>query len=239
MECDKCGTTLSINDVEKNEWNEDSEQFIIICPICETEKKLVSPLFESGHIARQYLSMIVLDSDSQNKEKTIDYMPKKQQDMIFEHLAKCDICSERIEETRLIKISKDIQINDSTYKFFISQADDVIEELSKDKVKMNCVGIKSFVYKNQEYQIDSKNLFCEYEEFLGDIKIKRRCYILENEECSIGMVSFVETNEKLILEKIWLKTQKHLEKERQFLDNLRSGKVRVLFDLVKKIHSFL
>lgn len=239
MECSQCKISLSIQDLEKNEWQDDAEVFIIKCPVCEHETKLVSSIFEeTGHISNQYLRMIIVDSKFQNKEKLTDYMPEQQRRKLFQHLSSCHVCSDKIESMRLLEISKEIEFNENAYKFFITRAKDIIKELDPSKVKSNG-RIKSFVYEDQKYDITEENLFCHHKELLNGVDIERLCYNLERNDFSIGMVSFVKSNGKIILEKIWLKSEQRIEKEKQFLTNLRSGKIRILLELIQRLHDFV
>ena len=239
MECSKCGTSLSIQDVERNEWLEDSETFIIKCPVCEHEIKLVSPLFDSGHLSNQYIRMIVLDSKFETKEKYTDYVPENQRKKIFDHISSCSVCSDKIESFRLSEISKEFEFNESTYKFFVEKAKEVVKELEPKQIKINGSGIESFVFEDKHYNVSIDNLFCSHKEKINDVEIERLCYGLEKESFNIGMVSFVKSKGKIILEKIWLKSEERLKKEKQFLLNLKSGKIRILFELIKKLPSFV
>ena len=239
MECSKCGTSLSIQDVEKNEWLDDSEIFIIKCPVCEHELKLISSLFDSDHLSSQYIRMIVLDSKFEVKEKYTDYIPEKQRKKIFDHISSCSICSNKIESFRLTEISKEFEFNESTYKFFVEKAKDVVKELEPKQIKINGTGIEGFTFEDKFYDVSLNNLFCRHEEKINDVKIERLCYGLEKDDFNIGMVSFVKSNKKVILEKIWLKSEERLKKEKQFLLNLKSGKIRILFELIKKLPSFV
>jgi len=222
MECGRCKTSLSVQDLDKNEWNDDSEIFIFKCPICEYETNLVSPLFESEHISNQYLRMIVSDSNNYKKEKHTDYIPELQRRKIFDHLSSCSFCSDKIEGLRLTEISREIEFNENTYRFFLKKAKNVEKQLVEDK---------SFIFENIKYEIIEEDLFYKDEE--------RYCYNLEKDEFSVGMVSVIKIDDKLFLEKIWLKSEKRLEKEKQFLLRLRSGKVRILLDLIQKRHPFV
>jgi hypothetical protein len=215
--------------------------FIIKCPSCEFESKLVSPLFEEQHVSQQYLRMIVSDSKNDKKEKLTNYIPEQQRKNIFDHVSSCKKCSERIDDLRLSEISKEIKFNEKTYVFFVAKAKDIIKELdpSKNQVELNCIGVKSFLFEDEHYHVCEEDLFYHHHGELNGVMIERFCYNLEKEEFSIGMVSFVMSNGKIILEKIWLKSQQRIEKEKQFLSNLRSGKIRILFDLIQKLHNFV
>lgn len=230
MDCEQCGTPLSIQDVIRNEWVDTSEIFYLKCPSCEYETKIKSFLFVSDHISKPYLAMIVVDSQVVKTEKIIDYIPKKQRQMIFDHLSSCKHCSEKIEEIRLNEISKEFQLNQDVYEFFLKQSKEVLKEIEYQKSD----NIK-FVYDKVSYEVNEANLFCKNTEK----KVEKICFYLEKESLNIGIVSFVRTHNKLFLEKIWLKSQKRLEKEKQFLSDLRIGKIRVLIDLVQKIDNFV
>jgi hypothetical protein len=240
MECKQCKTSLSLQDLDANEWLDNAEVFIIKCPLCQYETRLISFLFENDHISSQYLRMIISDSKRIKKEKYTDYIPEKQRKMLFEHLSNCSVCSDRIESLRLSEISKEIEFNENTYTFFLSKAKDIIKELDPDKKQINVNGsIKSFVFENETYEISEENLFYYRQETLDNVGLERLCYSLEKDNFSIGMVSFVKSNGKIILEKIWLKSEQRIEKEKRFLLNLRSGKIRILFELIQKLQNFV
>lgn len=234
MDCERCGTSLSIQDLEKNEWFNDSEIFFIKCPLCEHEIRLISSLFEEEHINKQYLKMIVLDSFSNKKEKYVDYIPKKQRDILFEHLSSCYKCSQDIEGMRLTEVDREIEFNKATYKFFIDKSKDTMIELDTKDMTLEGSVLKSFVFDNKVYEVCEDNLFFSNNEVLENVKVKRECYNLDNGELVIGMVSFVFSKNKVILEKIWLKTEQQIEKEKMFLSNMRRGKIRILFELFQK-----
>jgi uncharacterized protein YifE (UPF0438 family) len=240
MECKQCNTSLGIQDLDKNEWQDDAEIFVIKCPVCQTEKRLVSPLFEFDHISSQYLQMIILDSKGK-KEKYTNYIPEKQRKKLFDHISSCKICAEKIEEIRLSEISKELQFNEDIYKFFITKSKNVIEELDPKKNQIVLNGrIKSFVFEGTNYTLSEDNLFYRKEESWGaNMLVERLCYTLEKDDFSIGMVSFAKSNKKVILEKIWLKSEQRIEKEKQFIANLRSGRIRILFELIQKLHDYV
>jgi hypothetical protein len=230
MDCQQCGTSLSVQDIARNEWIDNSEVFFVKCPSCEYETIIKSFLFVSGHISKPYLAMIVVDSQFVKSEKLIDYIPEKQRQTVFQHLSTCKVCSDMIEEIRLNEISKELQLTHDVYEFFLKQSKEVLKEIEyskTDHIKFN--------YDKVNYEVNEHNLFRKNTEK----KIEKLYFYLEKESINVGIVSFVRTHNKLFLERIWLKSQKRLEKEKQFLTDLRSGKIRVLLDLVQKIHNFV
>jgi hypothetical protein len=230
MKCTKCDTELSVQDLEKNEWVEDSEVFYIKCSVCDGITILKSNLFEDGHIAQQYLGLIVSDS-GKHKEKYVDYIPEVQKQKLFDHLNICDFCKNKIEGVRLAEISKEIEFNEKAYDFFLSKAKDVITQVDKEILKN-----KAFIFEKEEYALNPEELFYQKKELLNGIEIERLCYNLETDGIYVGMVSFVISNDRLILEKIWLKSENRIEKEKEFLKNIRSGKFRILFSIIKKLN---
>lgn len=240
MECSRCSTSLSIQDLDKNEWLENCEIFTLKCPVCSQESKLESNLFdEHGHLSNQYLKIIVIDSKDNKKEKYLNYIPLFQRNKILNHLSSCSICSERTEELRLSEISYELDFNEKIYKFFIEKSKDVYKELDPTKIQLDDSSIKSFTFEDETYEIKEEDLFYHNNQKLNNVDIERLCYNLEKDEFSVGMVSFVKSNGKIILEKIWLKSEQRIEKEKEFLQNIRSGKIRILFDLIQKLHAFL
>jgi hypothetical protein len=240
MECYNCGTSLSIQDVERNEWLDDCEIFIIKCSTCSNQTKLESFLFDvDNHLSSQYIKMIFLDSKFETKEKYTNYIPEKQRKMIFDHVSSCSVCSNKIENLRLSELTKEFKFNESAYKFFIERSKDVIKELKQKQIKVNSSEIEGFIFEDKFYDVCSDNLFCRHEEEINNVKIERLGYSLEKENFNIGMVSFIKSNGKIILEKIWLKSEERLKKEKQFLLNLKSCKISILFELIKKLPSFV
>lgn len=233
MKCNHCNLPLSIYNVDDNFWFEDKQTFVFICPKCSIKSELVSNIFEHGHITKPYLEMLIIDSE--NKEKQLDYMPQYQKDLILTHLRTCTHCSSILESMRLIKISNEIEFNRNIYDFFIMQAIDVSKKMTNEEIKNNGVGIKSFKFCNQEFHVSKKHLFYECKKE----NAKLLCYIIEHNSTNIGMVSFLKHNDYIILDKIWLKSEKRLEKEKRFLNNVKTGNMKVLVELVTKENDFL
>jgi len=233
MQCSTCSTYLSIQDISNTTWDNELVIFTFSCPICCSEKSLISHLFESGHISKPYLEMLVIDSE--NKEKQLDYMPIKQRQMLIDHLSKCEFCSSFLEEIRLDKISNEIEFNRNIYDFFSSKTQDVNKVLNDQEINIACDIIKSFKFNDREYEILFKNLIYESSTNNGQIL----CYVIEQDDFKIGMVSFLKTQEKIILDKIWIKSKERIQKEKLFLSNLKIFEFRILVDLIKKVHDFL
>jgi len=244
MECIGCGESLSLQNIDKNFWREDTEVFVLNCPICDVKTEITSELFEDGHISKQYLAMVVSDtqySKTTSNEKLLDYLPELQKQKILEHVSMCQICADQLEEIRLKEFSKEIIFNEKTYKFFISRAKNIIRQLDlqKKQVVLSESGIKSFVFDETEYELQEENLFCKRSEMVEQIPLNRYCYNISKESIFVGMVSFVISNNKIILEKIWLKSDEHIEKEKEFLKNLKNGKVKILFNILDKLNQAL
>jgi hypothetical protein len=235
MKCKNCDTLLSLQDLEKNEWHDDSEVFYIKCSVCNYITTLNSNLFEQGHVSQQYLGLIIYDSGSQKEEKFINYIPEIQRKKLFEHLENCDECKKKIESIRLDEVLKQIRFNEKTYNFFVAKAKNVIKQLDHDKVKLKDGKITSFIFENEQFTLNQEDLFYQKKDVLNDIEINRLYYDIKKNNFHIGIVSFAISNDRIILEKIWLKSENLIEKEKEFLKNLRSGKFRILFDLITKL----
>lgn len=233
MKCSICDTYLSIQDISNTIWDNELVVFIFSCPICYSEKKLTSNLFESGHISKPYLEMLVIDTE--NKEKQLDYVPVKQRQMLISHLSNCQFCSSFLEEIRLHKISKEIEFNRNIYEFFSSKAQGVCKVLNEQEIKIDCNSIKYFKFNDKEYELLFKNLI--YESTTNDGQIL--CYVIEQDNFKIGMVSFLKLQDNIILDKIWIKSKERIQKEKLFLSNLKIFEFRILVDLIKKVHDFL
>jgi hypothetical protein len=233
MHCSSCNFVLSIQDLDRTEWVNDSEEFIFICSNCKNETKLVSFLFNQEHINEQYLETIVADVD--NEEKYLDYVPNKQKEYLLNHLKKCLICSDKLESLRLKNISRQIITNEKTYNFFMSQAKQIGKKLTCSEITINCIGIKSFIFNQNLYKFSKRNLFYNHLEHNKNYL----CYFLENDSHIIGMVSFIKMQDEVLLDKIWVKSEERIEKEKRLLRNLKCADVKILYDLVNKKFSFL
>jgi hypothetical protein len=239
MECDRCSTSLSIQDVISNQWIDESEIFTIKCPQCSSESQIISPTFEAGHISIQYLAMIVTDSKEAKSEKYVNYLPIDVRNKIFEHLSKCKKCSDRVESLRLTEISNELKFSEKLYDYFVSKADDIIQELDpkKNQIKTNGSGVHWFVHNDNMYKV--AQVFFRNSGLIEGIEFQRTCYNLESDNLTIGMVSFIESNNKIILEKIWFKSEERLELEKQFVSQLQNGKIKLVFDLLHRLHNFV
>jgi len=232
MECSNCGKSLSLQDANRNEWQDEAEVFVFVCPGCSAETKIIARLFESGHISSQYLEMIVLDTEDQGKEKYLDYIPGNQKQKLIKHLASCEFCSDKLERLRLNRIANSIEFKEATYSFFLTQAKEVYKVLQIDEFKKNGIGLKLFVFEGVSYQMTKDDLFYN---IVNDKKRSQcLCYILEKDSHNVGMVSFIMLNDKVILEKIWLKSSQRILKEKKFLDNLKNSELEFLTDIVRK-----
>lgn len=227
MRCRKCKTLLSFYDVDSNAWKNDVEEFVSICPRCKTETKFVSYLFELGHITIPFLEMLVEDSDTEVREKYANYMPKEQREMLLKHLQQCEICSSKMEQIRLSNLSHSLLFDRETYEFFMSRAKSINQEV---ECKINGVGLKSFSFQGNTFLLSKKDLFFELEQN----NTKLWCYFLERDSCSVGMASLKKSLNKVVLEKIWLKSSERIMKEKQFIRELSIGNVRDLFASSKK-----
>lgn len=234
MHCRNCDFFLSIQNFDRAEWVDEIEEFIFICPKCKHEIKLVSFLFEHGHISDQYLETIARDTEELYKEKYLDYMPKMQHNFLISHLSNCSYCSEKLESFRLNRISEQFESHVKVYNFFMSQAKHVSEIQNSFKIVTNGVGIKMFVFDGVSYNL-SKNLFYD------QIKENKHnlCYFLERDSYIAGMVSFIKIQKKIFLDRIWLKSQERMEKEKKFFNSLNCIDIKILYDLVRKKYSFL
>jgi len=243
MECIGCGQSLSLQNIEKNFWREDTEVFVLVCSFCEVKTEISSELFEDEHVSNQYLSMVVSDTNysKTSNEKLLDYLPELQKQKILQHVSQCRICSDKLEEIRLKEFSREIIFNEKTYNFFVNRAKSIIRELDqqKNQVVLNDTGIKSFIFNETEYELQEENLFCKRTEILEQIPLDRYCYNISKDKIFVGMVSFVISNNKIILEKIWLKSDEYIEKEKEFLQNLKNGKVKILFSILDKLNQAL
>lgn len=228
MNCKNCKTQLSLYNIDRNVWLGKTEEFIFICPKCNVESKFITYIFKGVHLSLSCLEMLVVDSD--NQEKQLNYMPKEKRNMILEHLTSCPYCSNKLEEIRLLKISNELCFNREVFDFFMSQASNISILLKDDEVKTNDIGIKSFKFNNNEFFLSKKHLFYdlkkENEHFL--------CYTLERNNCSIGMASFLKKGNQINLDKIWIKSELRLLKEKILLRNISTGEMSALINLVRK-----
>lgn len=220
MKCKTCNASLSIQNIEKNIWIEDIEEFVFVCPVCKTETKLISCIFDEGHISKSYLEMILLDCDK--KEKQTDYIPVEQRKRLFEHINSCKHCNDMLESMRLKKISNEIVFNKNLYEFFLTKSV-CITNVCKVEVQNSS---KKFKIDNKDYIVYEKDLFYQHENI--------SCYLLEENLFNLGMVSFLECEKEVILDRIWVKSNERVLKEKKFLHDLKLGEIKVLVDLVNK-----
>lgn len=232
MQCRNCSTPLTLQDLTNNEWSDVVEEFIFVCPVCKTEKRLVTFLFDSGHITDQYLELFILDSEYFRKEKFLDYMPEQQRNFLISHLSSCSSCSDRLESMRLSKVCQKVKIDETMFRFFSKQAVSVFKELKQSEVVFrDSKKIKAFLFEGVVYHLSEEKKFYEDNELL--------CYSLEKQKHDIGMVSFFRTKENVIVEKIWFKSKERIQKEKNFLSSLKNTEMKILIDLVKKKDDFL
>ncbi|MDD5650197.1 MAG: hypothetical protein PHF86_07275 [Candidatus Nanoarchaeia archaeon] len=230
MLCENCSNFLSILDLNSVEWDNEVEEFIFICPFCQKESKLVSFLFEQGHINIHYLELIALDTEELNQEKYLDYIPDLQKDFLISHLSSCSLCSYKLETMRLNKIYQKFEFNENSYTFFMSKAKSVSKTLDQFDIKIVNNTIESFLYNNTKYYLFQKNLI--YYKNIDNSFYS--CYFIELNKYIIGMVSFIKSKKIILLDKIWLKPKEIILKEKKIINNLKCSDIKILFGLTNK-----
>lgn len=233
MECKKCNNPLSIFDVDRSIWVGQIEEVFFICPKCNSESKFVSRLFEKDHISKSFLEMLM--NDCEKKEKHLNYLPNEQRSALLTHLVSCQYCTEKLEEMKLTKILKEMKTNKFIYNFFTTQATEISKVLTDKEIETNNIGIKSFKFNRRAYAFSNKHLFYDCK------KENKRllCYTLEYNSSSVGMVSFLKSKKQVVLHKIWMKSKQRLEKEKVFLNNLRTGDMKTIASFIKRSYNFL
>jgi len=236
MICSNCKKDLSIQDVKQNKWEQDIEIFVIICPFCNFENTIKISLFENEHLNQYYINLLSQDSSYSKKtnEKFLDYVQIDKKEKILNHLSKCAVCFDKLEEMRLFEVYNKSLQNEQLYKFFLKKAENIIIELKKKDFKIKNKRIEHFFYKNQKFY--PNEMFYEIQEHENGLNLCKTYYKITTKNFTIGIVSFVLTNNKIILEKIWFKNKQIIKKEQKFVKDIKKGKTRILFDTIIKFY---
>ena len=211
--CVKCKKTLYLSDVESNTWYDDHEEFVLTCSYCSEKNYIQVKLFdEHGHITKYNLEML-------KKEK--NYLPEKQMQMLTNHLHECNVCSEALNCCILNEIETKLRFNEKTLNFFMSNSKEILKEISNVKFHTNGIGVKVdlFEFENKQYSISDEDIFYRDNE--------RICYYLRLDFCLAGLASFLNSVNKIVLERIWLRTEQSIKKEQRFFQDLKDKKIKL------------
>jgi hypothetical protein len=236
MICSKCNKQLSLQDIKQSKWEQDTEVFDLICPFCKTKNTIKIHLFENKHIGNHYIKLLSQDSSycNNHEEKHFDYIENSKKEKILKHISVCSTCSEKLEEIRLFEFSVETLQNKQLYDFFLKKAKDTIIDLNKKNFKIKNKLLKQFSFKNEKFNLSE--LFFESDEKHNGIEFQKQYYKIEKNKIIIGLVSFVTSNNKVILEKIWFKNKETIQKEQKFIEGIKKGKTRILLNTLSKLY---
>jgi hypothetical protein len=237
MKCKKCNSDLNINDVKKSKWKNEIETFTICCSNCNEKNNISIDLFKNKHINEHYLNLLLQDSSYNKKifEKYLDYIPSKNKKNLLKHLDECICCQETLESKRLQAFSKNNEQNQELFKLFNKFSLNIIQEITNKQYKLSKnKNIETFKHENKNYK--TSDIIYENVEKNNGIKLTKICYNIIEKNIICGMAMFIITNDKVILDKIWLKNEATLKKEKLFLKNIKNGKEKLKIKDIEKLN---
>jgi len=219
--CSNCNKSLYLSDVESNTWHTEFEQFVLSCSFCGEKNFIDVNLFdENRHITKFNLEML-------KKEKR--YLPDQQMQLISEHLQNCNPCSEALNCCILNEIETRLRFNEKTLNFFMNNSKEVFREISEAKWHLNGTDIKidAFKLNDKEFSIKDEDIF-----FKDKVRI---CYYLRLDSCLAGLASFLNSSDKIILERIWTRSEASIKKEQNFFQDLKDKKIKLDLETLETI----
>lgn len=235
MICSKCNKELNLQDVKNSKWVNDTQVFTVLCPRCENQNVINVNLFEKSHLSSLYIKLLCQDSSycKQNTEKHLDYIENSKKNKILKHISECSTCYDKLEQLRLSEVCQNTASNQQLYDFFIKNAKDVIIELKKNQVKKQNENICEFSYKNDIFCLGK--IVNEEKNTISNKQINKFCYRIESENVTIGLASFIISNSKIVLEKLWLKDKKAIKKEQRLINDIKNSKILIRLATLSKL----
>ena len=232
--CDHCYYPLHLQDLNRNQWIGNTEEFIFQCSFCGKETIIKSNLFIDNHISENYLNVIRDDPD---------YFSKDYQDKIYSHLKECLECKDKFEEGFLESIENKIKFSRKSLEHFKKYSQQVLRELNDDEVEYvennDAVHIKKFYY-DKDYVLEEDDEFYRDKKKLKTIEdVEEICYFIKEEQYVIGHVSFLVKNKTIVLDRIWFLSNDIIEKRNKFFKDLEQGKIKIKLNTLEKIYSKL
>ena len=223
--CGSCGHPLHLQDLKESQWDDDTQNFIFVCSACNSNNSVKFDLFNyDGHVNRRYLAILKDDKD---------YLSGERLTRFFAHVDACDNCKARLNEEYIAEVEEKIKFNEKSLLYLVRHAEDVFQDVTAIYENSH---IKRFSFKGDTYEINEDDEFYRDE---GDrLQI---CYYLRNDkQCLMGMVCFsIGKKEKIILEKIWFRTEENLKKEQELFRLLKEGKIKLRLETIEKIFQTL
>jgi len=210
--CIGCGRSLYLSDVEENIWHDDYEEFILTCHYCGQKNNIIIRLFdEAGHISKYNLEMLKTEKN---------YLPEKQLQTVSEHLKNCQSCSEALDNCILNEIETKVKFNEKTLTFFMNNSKEIFKEMNEVTFHNNGKGlcVEAFELSDNKYTLKEEDSF-----FRDSVRV---CYYLRINHCLVGLVSFLNSD-KVILERIWLRSSESIKKEQKFFQDLKDKKIKL------------
>ena len=223
--CFNCGYPLHLQDLKNSQWIDNVQEFNFICSSCNSNNYVKFSLFDkNGHVNRSYIAILKDDKEYISGERLTN---------LFNHINSCDECKKRLNEEYIADVEEKIRFNERSLLYFIRHADDVYKELINYKFENDHV--KYFKFEDKSFVIK------EDDEFYRDDDRCQICYYLRNEEqCLLGMVCFsIFNKEKVVLDKIWFRSEDNLKKEQHFFNLLKEEKIKLRLETIEKIFKTL
>lgn len=227
LNCKSCESPLYWQDLETINWVNDHQDYVFICSECDTENIIQTRLFRDGHITKIYFDVL-------KDEKDRNCFPSEQLQKISEHLEHCNQCSEKLNEAILNEIEEKVKFNEKSYRYFIRKSNNIFKDL-ENTITTEDGHIEKFSYGGKDYTVNKDDEF--FRETTNTVR--KICYYLKIENCTIGMVSFIFSGEKIILEKIWFRPTEIINKQRKLFQDIKEGKVKIRLDTLYKIFKTL
>lgn len=213
--CNKCKSSLYLNDIVNTNWENNTEKFTIKCSVCSFENNIMVNLFnDDGHINLYNLQMLRVDRN---------YFPKDQFDMLTEHLNNCDYCKMNFENTLLDEIENNLSFNEKTLTFFNKHSLLVMEPIIR-----NDITVKN---KQTDFCIEKVKIY-DNEYILNDNDIFHRdknlvYYYLRKDLCLYGLISFLNEKDNIFIERFWKRSYNSINSEKKFFDDLKNKKIKI------------
>jgi len=241
--CKKCGFPLHLQDLKSKEWEGEDEKFVFECSACNEQNVIKSSLFIDDHlnISKDYLAIVKEDRE---------YLPSELFEKIIFHIENCEECRNRLNEKYLTEIENKIKSNERTLSFFEKNSLEIMEKLEAVNTIENGINqieiyqnaqsdvyIRRFSYKDNIYELNEDDEFFRKQD--DDLSIQRLYYYIRQDVYLSGMVSFYIKNGDICLERIWFRTLESMAKEKEFIQELKDGKIKIKLETISRIFKFL
>jgi hypothetical protein len=122
-----------------------------------------------------------------------------------------------------------MKFDKKTLEFFMNNSKEIFKELETVTFHKNGKGIviDDFELENKHYIIKDEDLF-----FRDQVRI---CYYLRIDCCLAGLVSFLNSENRVILERIWFRAEESIKKEQKFFQDLKNKKIKLELQTLETI----